>query len=661
MLEIGTLIDGKYKVLNKIGQGGMSVVYLAMNEKANKQWAIKEVRKEGIENFEVVRQGLIGETNLLKELKHSHLPSIADIIETEGTLLIVMDYVEGRALSAVMNEEGIQPQETVVDWAIQLCDVLEYLHTQEQPIIYRDMKPANIMLKPDGNVVLIDFGTARKYKEHNLLDTTCLGTMGYAAPEQFGGESQRQTDARTDIYNLGATVYHLLTGHNPSEPPYEIYPIRCWNPALSTGLEKIVEKCVQKNPDDRFQSCGELREALTHYRELDDSYIKKQKRKIALFLTCFLLCFAGIVCGSYGLLGIRQEVKESYSACLTEATLRIAISPDSMEIDPEVIGFYQKAINIEPFRSEAYNQLLDYYLSKGKGQTRNGLMLLSAMISSGKGNLMQNSDVLMKMAEVYFSGNNRDTDFVPDYAAAYQYFSLVDKKEYPQAQYYMSIAESLSSLNIDWGVMMENLLQAEQYVDQMLSVEDRIQDYLMLANVYRGNAPNLQVMDARPFDRAMELLSKAEALMLDAYTDSAQLERYQPDILIAVADTSYRQGNIENDKKLMAEYYDRAITYYQNYLSFIPEKDRVVYENKIGDIYRGKKSYREAAGQYQSIIDRYPNNLTAYISYATMALIDQKNIEQSKMIYEQAGQIPGAQSDANYQSLEKKLRNAGAL
>lgn len=108
------------------------------------------------------------------------------------------------------------------------------------------MKPANIMLKPDGNVTLIDFGTAREFKEKNLADTTCLGTVGYAAPEQFGGMGQ--TDARTDIYCLGATLYHLVTGCNPSEPPYEMKPIREINPSLSSGLERIILKCTQRQP-----------------------------------------------------------------------------------------------------------------------------------------------------------------------------------------------------------------------------------------------------------------------------------------------------------------------------------------------------------------------------------------------------------------------------
>ena len=280
MLEIGSLLDGKYRILNKVGQGGMSVVYMAMNEKANKTWAVKEVRKDGSLNFEAVRQGLIAETDILKKLSHPHLPSIIDVIDQEDSFIIIMDYVEGNSLSDALKEYGALPQERVIEWAKQLCDVLSYLHTRKPPIIYRDMKPANIMLKPDGNVMLIDFGTAREFKEKNLADTTCLGTVGYAAPEQFGGMGQ--TDARTDVYNLGATIYHLVTGRNPSEPPYEIRPIQEANPSLSSGLQEIIAKAVRPNPNDRFQSAEEMLYALEHFEELDVAYRKKEKRKLGL-------------------------------------------------------------------------------------------------------------------------------------------------------------------------------------------------------------------------------------------------------------------------------------------------------------------------------------------------------------------------------------------
>lgn len=353
MLQIGSLVDGKYKILSKIGQGGMSVVYMAINEKANKTWAVKEVRKDGIKDFEIVKQGLIVETDLLKKLSHPNLPSIIDVIEDDETFIIVMDYIEGNTLSKVLEEYGSQPQEYVIEWAKQLCDVLGYLHTRTPPIIYRDLKPSNIMLKPDGNLMLIDFGTAREFKEKNVADTTCLGTIGYAAPEQFGG--QGQTDARTDIYCLGATLYHLVTGLSPCEPPYEIKPIREINPSLSTGLESIIKKCTQRNPEDRYQSCAELMYALEHYEEIDENYIRKQKKKlitfcIVAFLTLLFAC-TGFV--SYAL-AIQTE-KGSYINTLSEANKSSSVE--------KKVELFEKAISISPDKPDAYLGLIHCFKS----------------------------------------------------------------------------------------------------------------------------------------------------------------------------------------------------------------------------------------------------------------------------------------------------------
>ena len=352
MLEIGSIIDGKYKILNKIGQGGMSVVYLAMNERANKQWAIKEVRKDGVKDYDVVRQGLIAETDILKRLNHPHLPSIIDVIDRDDTFLIVMDYIEGKSLDHWLKKDGAQPQEKVVEWAKQICDVLGYLHSRKPPIIYRDLKPANVMLKPDGQIMIIDFGTAREFKETSIEDTSCLGTQGYAAPEQYGGHGQ--TDARTDIYTLGATMYHLLTGHNPSLPPYEMYPIRRWNPALSSGLEKIVLKCTQRNPNDRYQNCAELMYALEHYGELDSAYRRKQSIKWKSFVASCALTVVSLA-GSIGFkVAESKTIKNGYDGYISEAT--------KVTTQEERADYYEKAIKIDPEREEGYLELLDLFV-----------------------------------------------------------------------------------------------------------------------------------------------------------------------------------------------------------------------------------------------------------------------------------------------------------
>lgn len=351
MLEIGSIIDGKYKILNVIGKGGMSVVYLAMNERANKQWAIKEVRKDGVQNFEVVKQNLIVETDLLKRLNHPHLPSIIDVIDGDGTFLIVMDYIEGNPLSKAIKNSGAQNQDDVIEWSKQLCDVLGYLHSRKPPIIYRDMKPSNVMLKPDGNVMLIDFGTAREFKSTSVADTTCLGTQGYAAPEQFGGHGQ--TDARTDIYCLGATMYHLITGHNPALPPYEMYPIRQWNPMLSSGLEEIILKCTQKNPDDRYQSCAELLYALDHYQDLDIENKKVQSLKWKTFIASVILTLVMLL-GTVGFtIALSMQTSSTYEYYMNQAG-------NSMN-EEESAQMYKNAIETDPSRIDGYSALLDLY------------------------------------------------------------------------------------------------------------------------------------------------------------------------------------------------------------------------------------------------------------------------------------------------------------
>ena len=387
MLELGTIIDDKYKILNKIGEGGMSIVYLAMNERANKQWAIKEVRKKGVENYEVIKQGQIVETNMLKQLNHPNLPSIIDVIDEEDTFLIVMDYIEGNPLSRRIEENGAQPYEEVIEWSKQLCDVLGYLHSRKPPIIYRDMKPSNVMLKPDGTVMLIDFGTAREFKEKSVEDTTCLGTQGYAAPEQFGGRGQ--TDARTDVYCLGATMYHLVTGHNPSEPPYEMYPIRHWNPLLSSGLEKIIIKCTQRNPDDRFESCGELYYALKHYKEAEDEYQKTQNRRWTLFVATVSL---SVIFGIFAFLcnfGIHKATENNYGVYMEYANTAIEAI--------EKYEYYKKAIELDPANKEAYLSMIEAMRIDGIFTEEENKIIRSVM-ALGKGALSKNPDAYYEVA-----------------------------------------------------------------------------------------------------------------------------------------------------------------------------------------------------------------------------------------------------------------------
>ena len=659
MLEIGSLLDGKYKILNKIGQGGMSVVYLAMNEKANKQWAIKEMRKEKNKNYEIMKQSLITETNLLKELKHPYLPSIADIIENDDTIIIVMDYVEGRPLSDILSEEGVIEEDKVADYAIQLCDVLDYLHSQNPPIIYRDLKPANIMLRPDGKITLIDFGTARKYNYDSVSDTTCLGTIGYAAPEQFAGDTLRQTDARTDIYNLGATMYHLLTGVNPSEPPYELYPIRRWDESLSNGLEKIILRATRKDPDKRFNDCKEMSYALQHFRDLDDSYIATQKKKIYLFVASLILSFtffsmAIVVNGME-----KREISKVYNNYLSEAALKIASAGSENVVDSDILKLFRDAINISPSSTEAYIRMLDYYCNLG--QTRNGLMAISAMIASGTGDLGNNDDLMMRMGQIYFLGNSKDTEFDIDYGTAARYFDKVNIKKYPQAKYYSSLARSLSEIGTDWNIIVKDMKNVDEYLNTEVNEEEKAEIYITLSKIYRANAFAIQKVGEKPFDKAIELLNKAGEILNSSYIDKDLKEKYLPELYFGFADAYYRRANIEPDEKESRNDLYEAVSYYERYLIFATPEQTVLFKNRVGDIYRVLGEYKRAAEEYEDIIEKYPEDATAYISLATMLLIDMKDVNTSAMIYMKAGELPDIEFNSNFVSLKNKLKNIGGI
>lgn len=351
MLQIGSILDNKYKILNRIGAGGMSVVYLAINERANKTWAVKEVRKDGVIDFESVKQNLIVETDMLKKLRHPNLPSIIDVIDTDDCFLIIMDYIEGMSLQKLLQISGAQPEEQVMKWAEQLCDVLGYLHRQKPPIIYRDMKPSNIMLKPDGSIALIDFGTAREFKSRaKAEDTTCLGTRGYAAPEQFGGRGQ--SDARTDIYCLGATLYHLLTGCSPAEPPYEIKPLSYWLPQYSgTGLEKMILKCTRQDPDQRYQDCEELMYAILHYHDEDDRAQRKRKKQWRAFLIAAITGLAGIV----GMIGCRILLNQEKQAS-HESLVKMAQQEQTIDASE---SYLLQAMQLDPGAWDAYEVMLE--------------------------------------------------------------------------------------------------------------------------------------------------------------------------------------------------------------------------------------------------------------------------------------------------------------
>lgn len=459
MLEIGSLVDGKYKILSEIGHGGMSVVYMAINEKANKTWAVKEVRKDGRMDFNIVRQGLMAEIDTLKRLKHPYLPSIVDVIEDDETFIIVMDYVEGRSLDKILEEHGVQQESGVVEWAKQLCDVLGYLHSRTPAIIYRDMKPANVMLKPDGTVTLIDFGTAKNY-EINYGETTGIGTIGYAAPEQYIGSGLGRTDARTDIYCLGMTLYHLLTGQDPCRNLISDTSIRAVNPALSRGLDSIIRKCTAHQPEDRYQSCEELMYDLENYEILEPLYKKKQKRKFSIFIGTLV---ASVLCVAAGLtfhFAASAKASETYNNLLYEASR-------SVDYDTN-ISLYEQCMELPDMggRKDAYLGMIQAFKENDAVFTVAEANLLDKYIMNHKDELQANkrdyTEICFETGKLFWYyydyGDGSDNQVTRAKSAIEWFQDVVDQA--PQDYENLGMAKAYASIGMFYRDITTNITEA---------------------------------------------------------------------------------------------------------------------------------------------------------------------------------------------------------
>lgn len=215
---------------------------------------------------QVIRDAILREHNIMLKLKHPNIPAVIEIIEDEESIFIVREYIEGVNISTLLNNHGAQSADTVIAWGKELCSVLGYLHKATPYYVYLDMKPLNVLLTTEGTLKVINFGSVCINGEWNGNNSYYPTNIGYAAPEQFGGLGQ--LDERTDIFGLGMTMHHLATGVDPSKPPYETKPICQINPTLPKGLEYIISKCTEINPDNRYQSCDELMADLNNYMNL---------------------------------------------------------------------------------------------------------------------------------------------------------------------------------------------------------------------------------------------------------------------------------------------------------------------------------------------------------------------------------------------------------
>ena len=274
-LPVGGILRDRYEIIDLVGQGGMGAVYKADDLRLRGRiCAVKEILPELISAPGMEDQAhdqFYREASILSRLDHPNLPKVSDFFNQDGREYLVMDFIPGQDLRQLVEEarrrDGFLPEESVLAWAGQLCDALTYLHTQDPPVLHRDIKPSNIKLTPRGVVKLVDFGLVKLLKPDESRTVTVVqgrGTVAYTPLEQYGGDTGH-TDVRSDIYSVGATMYHLLTNQPPADAkqrflkPGSLIPPRDINPRVSVRTERVILAAIAQHPDDRPATADALR------------------------------------------------------------------------------------------------------------------------------------------------------------------------------------------------------------------------------------------------------------------------------------------------------------------------------------------------------------------------------------------------------------------
>lgn len=515
MIQRGDIIDGKYEILKLTGRGGMSKVWLAMDTHVNKQWAVKEIDKTTREFKDTVDEKQTRrEIEIMRRLDHPALPRIVDVIEDEESLCIVMDYIEGETLLQILKTRGTAEQETVVSWMLDVCDAITHLHSFDPPIIYRDMKPSNVMLTRDQRIKIVDFGIAKDYRE-GLEDTQPLGTKGYASPEHWS----KRTDVRSDVYSIGATMYHLLTGKDPSQPPYHMVPIRQINKDLSSGLEKILIKATANDPDERYQSVADLANALESYKALEQDHIDELESKESKLRK-------GLAAGAIlSFLGVILLVVGTILAARSYQGL-INTTPGTAQAEENFI----KAIELSPGKADAYEKLLAEYTGDGM-LTDDELAKFTSAYNGGKERLARNekdySDVNYSIGEsilTYYAGPG-DSSSRARLLQAEPFFSEVTEGDKAKlAENYVVMAEFYKNYILADSTLVVKGATKENLEEMLSACKSAIE------NLQSETFPGRTKMKSIVFDFVLTMIGTEAADMHNAGISKADIEQLLSEI-----------------------------------------------------------------------------------------------------------------------------------
>ena len=618
-----------YEILDKLGEGAGGIVYKAYHKRLRQEVVIKQHRRSAVS-----LTGSRREVDILKNLHHSYLPQVLDFFEIDGDVYTVMSYVPGKSFAQLLAEGYRFTPKELIRWGMQICSALNYLHSQNPPVIHCDIKPANIMLTPRGDICLIDFNIS-----FYLGDTAVLGyTNGYTSPEQYimalsheSGQNEAgdvHIDERTDIYSVGATLYHLAVGQKVGDYRERINAEYL---AQFTGdsFAQVIERALRIDPAQRYQSAYDMFRALENIPKKDRRYLRLLHRQTAVRVALVVFLAGFIVLGGYGISRIKSERVDAYNGLVEEQISLIEagdyegqeqVFEEASELLPSSLeSYYQNAYSL--YKQEKFEDcisFIDYDICQNEQ-----LDLVQARMADVyylRADIYFRLEQYEEAADAYedvFRMGTRHTEYYRDYAITLAYAG--DEEE----------AQKVLQEAIDYGLTEDSVYYAKGEIENALGRQDaalqefkecisitddmemKTRAYLMMSDIYEEKGSDASRRDV--LLEAREELPAEEQLQVLERLASADIE---------LADTTGKKEYREEAIEVLTQIID------QGWGTFDTADTLAIQYEKQGEIEQARKTVDQ-------MLETYGEDYRIYMRYAFLEIDTQELKENAQRDYSQ--------------------------
>ncbi|MDD3278736.1 MAG: serine/threonine-protein kinase [Lachnospiraceae bacterium] len=605
--------------MDKIGQGGFGTVYLAVDVSIGKKWAVKYLPGEKSE--------YLREASMLKELHYPAIPAVVDLVTMEDGCCLVMEYLQGETLGELLRRGYHFTESEVLEIGIVLAGTMEYLHSRSPAVLYRDLKPDNIMMLTDGQIRLIDFGIASYQYEQERGRESFAGTEGYAAPEQHGGVC----DERTDIFGVGITLLTLL-GHKKYG-----------------RIGRVCRKCCRSDRKYRFQQARRLKEELEKILE-ERKQGNRYKKNIAVVFGILILA---------GITGALTEAAHEmqYHTLLSQAQNQMEqISPEVHSAEGKIsklMELCEQAIHLRPDREEGYLQLLEAGVKEE--QTQAAIECVERLRTLYKEETAQHTKTAGRIAYLYFGGNAEDPFFYTDYEQAAFWFEKADLPQDQEIQM-RQLSETLCKFSdeIDWRKMAKKLDEMEQRSQRSSRLwEETYPGLIACAEIWVTDAMYLEEYCEQPYQKGIKIYE--ELLRLVENQDPILHREEKRELLERLSAAYTLDGMLGKEAAGQKESLEKAIVYGDRLLdSQVHAGIRMRVLLRIASCSHLLSREEQCVNYYERAVREFPEELEVFCTYAGY-LMEQDQLERAAQILKRAEMVPEAQENQNYQILKERL------